>query len=466
MTVVYRGKWNLAAPTSSARSVAIVGGGASGVLMAAHLLRSGDAGLEVTIIEKRASLGRGLAYSTDLPEHVLNVRAANMSAFADDPDHFARWLKARNIPIDDPTTYFAPRQLYGEYLGELLTEPRQEGGPRLRVVDEECVEVLQRGGYLELRLSNGSSIVAQQCILATGHDRTANRGGSLLAPSNEQQAALPGPADRVLVLGTGLSMVDTCLSLLLRGHVGEIVAVSRRGLLPAVHKKTSPIVVQEADVPLERSLPEFVRWFRDLVRSTEARGGGWRDVVDGLRPHNQAIWRAWPAASRRQFFRHLKAWWDIHRHRMAPEAGERLSKAIASGQLRVIAGRGLDVTPDDAGFAARLRRRNSQLVEEIRVAHVYECAGVIADPGKSTNPLIRSLLAAGVVRADPLRIGLDVAADGALISREGACNDRIYAVGPVTRGTFLEIEAVPDIRIQCQHLAGLLVKQPASMRRA
>ncbi len=466
MTVAYRGKWNLAAPTVPTRSIAIIGGGASGVLMAAHLLRSGNAGLEVTIVEKRASLGRGLAYSTDLPEHVLNVRAANMSAFADDPDHFARWLKARSIPIDDPTTYFAPRQLYGEYLGELLTEPRQEGGPRLRVVDEECVEVLQRGGYLELRLSNGSSIVAQQCILATGHDRTANRGGSLLAPSKEQQAALPGPADRVLILGTGLSMVDTCLSLLLRGHIGEIVAISRRGLLPAVHKKTSPIVVHGADIPLNQGLPEFVRWFRDLVRSTEARGGGWRDVVDGLRPHNQAIWRAWPDASRRQFFRHLKAWWDIHRHRMAPEAGERLSKAIASGQLRVIAGRVLDVTRDDAGFAARIRSRNSQLVEEIRVAHVYECAGVIADPGKSANPLIRSLLAAGVARADPLQIGLDVAADGALISRDGACNDRIYAVGPLTRGTFLEIEAVPDIRIQCQHLAGLVVKQPASMRRA
>ncbi|RWQ16126.1 FAD/NAD(P)-binding protein, partial [Mesorhizobium sp.] len=283
MTVAYRGKWNLAAPTVPTRSIAIIGGGASGVLMAAHLLRSGNAGLEVTIVEKRASLGRGLAYSTDLPEHVLNVRAANMSAFADDPDHFARWLKARSIPIDDPTTYFAPRQLYGEYLGELLTEPRQKGGPRLRIVDEECVEVLQRGGYLDLRLSNASSIVAQQCILATGHDRTANRGGSLLAPSKEQQAALPGPADRVLILGTGLSMVDTCLSLLLRGHVGEIVAVSRRGLLPAVHKKTSPIVVQEDDIPLNQSLPEFVRWFRDLVRSTEARGGGWRDVVDGLR---------------------------------------------------------------------------------------------------------------------------------------------------------------------------------------
>lgn len=147
---------------------------------------------------------------------------------------------------------------------------------------------------------------------------------------------MPGPADRVLILGTGLSMVDTCLSLLLRGHIGEIVAVSRRGLLPAVHKKTSPIVVQ--DIPLNQSLPEFVRWFRDLVRSTVARGGGWRDVVDGLRPHNQAIWRAWPDASRRQFFRHLKAWRDIHRHRMAPEVSGRLSKATANGQSSTIFG--------------------------------------------------------------------------------------------------------------------------------
>ncbi|CAH2400749.1 hypothetical protein MES5069_270026 [Mesorhizobium escarrei] len=159
--------------------------------MAAHLLRSGNAGLEITIIEKRASLGRGLAYSTDLPEHVLNVRAANMSAFADDPDHFARWLKARNIPIDDPTTYFAPRRLYGEHLGELLTEPRQKGGPRLRIVDEECVELFQRNGYLELRLANGSSIVAQQCILATGHDVQRTAAGRCLHPRKSSNPPCP-----------------------------------------------------------------------------------------------------------------------------------------------------------------------------------------------------------------------------------------------------------------------------------
>ena len=462
MTVAYRGKWN-SDPPGSARSIAIIGGGASGVLMAAHLLRSPDPDLDIVIIEKRTSLGRGLAYSTDLSDHILNVRASNMSAFADDPNHFVRWLRARNIPIDDPMTYFAPRRVYGEYLGEVLNNAQKENNPsgRLRVVDEQCVGVVQHGEYLEVRLANGSSVATQQCVLATGHDCFTGLSHSLLVPSKANRAPLPKPTDRVLIVGTGLSMVDTCLSLLFNGHKGQIVAVSRRGLLPAVHSKTSPVVLQQADVPLGSGVPEFVRWFRDLVRSTERRGGGWRDVVDGLRPHNQSIWQSWSDVSKRQFLRHLKAWWDIHRHRMAPQVSERLSEAIADGRLRVIAGRVLDVRAERKGSAAGLQRRNSQIVEEIRVAQIYDCAGVIGNPEKSSNPLIRSLLAAGTARADRLHIGLDVSSEGALISQQGIRNDRIFAVGPLTRAAFLEIEAIPDIRVQCQRLATALLSQPS-----
>ncbi|GLS28336.1 Uncharacterized NAD(P)/FAD-binding protein YdhS [Mesorhizobium albiziae] len=431
--------------------------------MAAHLLRSYDPDLQIVIVEKRTSLGRGLAYSTDLEDHVLNVRASNMSAFADEPDHFVHWLRARNIQIDDPTTYFAPRHLYGEYLGQLLHETSNQYGSnaRLRIIDEECVAILERDEHLELQLADGTRVVTQRCVLATGHDQKVNRGLSL-APPSEADGALPDPTDQVLIIGSGLSMVDTCLSLMLAGHQGQIVAVSRRGLLPAVHSKTSSIVLQQADVPLGGGPLEFAGWFRDLVRETEARGGNWRDVVDGLRPHNQLIWQSWSDASKRQFFRHLKAWWDIHRHRMAPQVGEQLSEAVANGQLHVIAGRILDVKSIGKGFEAVLQRRNSQAVEEIRVARIYDCAGVIADPGKSSNPLMRSLLATGIARADRLRIGLDVSPDGALISQQGR-NARLYAVGPLTRGTFLEIEAIPDIRVQCQHLASALLRQPSSM---
>nr|WP_281060100.1 FAD/NAD(P)-binding protein [Mesorhizobium sp. M1E.F.Ca.ET.041.01.1.1] len=376
--------------------------------------------------------------------------------------HFVQWLETRSIPVDDPATYFAARRLYGEYLEHLLKEPREDSGSRLHVIDEECVELVQHDGYVELRLANGSSIVAERCVLATGHDRSAGRGQSLLAQVDAGRTALPERTDRVLVIGTSLSMVDTCLSLLLRGPAGEIVAVSRRGLLPAVHRKNQPIVLQRSEVPLGCGPAHFVTWFRQLVRAAEARGGDWRDVVDGLRPHNQSIWQSWSITQRRRFFRHLKAWWDIHRHRMAPQVSERLSEAIGRGQLRVIAGRVRDVTPVEGGFSVRLHCRDGQRTEEIRAGQIYDCAGLVADPDKSTNPLIRSLLAGGMARADALRIGLAVATDGALINRNGRRNDLLYAVGPLTRGTFLEIEAIPDIRVQCQRLAGALLARQAS----
>jgi uncharacterized NAD(P)/FAD-binding protein YdhS len=78
------------------RHAIIIGGGASGVLLACQLLRLGNSGFRVTLIERRPEIGRGLAYHTGNPDHLLNVRAANMSALPEDPDHFWRWLSAHD----------------------------------------------------------------------------------------------------------------------------------------------------------------------------------------------------------------------------------------------------------------------------------------------------------------------------------------------------------------------------------
>ena len=196
-----------------------------------------------------------------------------MSAFADDPDHFVRWLQARNIPIDDPTTYFAPRRLYGEYLGQLLNDAPKENSSsgRLRVVDEECVGVSQRDEYLEATAGERLKRRSAAMRSGDGHDCSeAGRGQSLLAPSKADEAASARSGrsrpDRRHRSQHGRYMP---VAVACTGIQGQIVAVSRRGLLPAVHSKTSPIVLQQADVPLGSGLPEFVRWFRDLVRSTE-----------------------------------------------------------------------------------------------------------------------------------------------------------------------------------------------------
>lgn len=440
-------------------TIAIVGGGASGVIMAAHLLRDPAQNVDVTIIEKRRDLGRGLAYSTTVGAHVLNVRASNMSAFADLPGDFRRWLETRGIYLDDFETFFAPRSLYGEYLEQLVTCHLDSG--RLRIIEEECVDVVSRDSAVELRLVSGASEICDFCVLATGHGADGRGGGSLLCSSADPNAYPQDPNQPVMILGTGLSMVDSCLALVLKGHTGPIVAVSRRGLLPTTHRKTVPVVLAASEIPFGRPLLVLLRWFRSLVRLQLARGGDWRDVVDGLRPHTQAIWRHLPHESRRQFFRHLKPWWDVHRHRMAPQSHQALSGAMESRQLQIIAGRVESTEVDASGVVVRIKRRQGGHVETMRVSRLYDCRGVIADPEQHSSRLLQSLFTSGMARSDALRIGLDVAEDGALINRNGVSSARLYALGPLTRGAFLEIEAVPDIRIQCQHLAQRLLADAA-----
>ncbi len=461
MTIAYSRNWNAARPelTVRSRSIVIIGGGASGVLMAAHLLRSSGSDLDVTIVEKRPSLGRGLAYSTSFPDHLLNVRASNMSAFADDPDHFVRWIKARGVEAEDASTHFAPRRLYGEYLEQLLLEADRDLNarpPRVKVVSGSCIGIDRVGDQTLVQMADGQTIAAEHCILATGHDEKPCHDIGDEGQGEDSRA----PA---LILGTGLSMVDTCVALLLEGYTGPIIALSRRGLLPAVHARTVPVKFTKADIPLGSHPWVFVRWLRSVVDETEARGGGWRDVVDGLRPFNQEIWRNWTNEHRRAFFRHLKAWWDIHRHRMAPQIHELLARAIADGQIQVIAGRLLGTEKTTEGCIASIQHRASKQIEQIGVSRVYDCAGVIADPARSSNPLIRSLLSSGMARCDHMRIGLDVSPDGELLKRDGSLSYGLYAVGPLTRGTFLEIEAIPDIRVQCQNLANALLRRMAQV---
>lgn len=245
------------------------------------------------MVEKRAAFGPGIAYSTLLPDHLLNVSAMGMSALADDPEHFWRWLQDKGLAKEEDPPIYAPRSVYGLYLQELLVEIAERERTRLRLVQEEGVLISPTPAGVELRLANGTSIVGHVAVLAAGHDEE---------PASEQDFAVRmgsakdtpiDPDSRVLIVGTGLSMVDAWLTLEHRGHRGEITAVSRRGLLPSPHKKGTPIRLDSADILLGTELSYFVGWFRDLVRATEKAGGNWRDVVDGLRPYNQRIWQNW-----------------------------------------------------------------------------------------------------------------------------------------------------------------------------
>jgi len=425
--------------------------------MAAHLLRSGPPNLAVTIVETRAELGRGLAYATGNPSHLLNVRAANMSAFADDPDHFARWLSTQaDAPAanEDPEFRFVSRGLYGRYLESLVLAHLGPGnGHALTCVRDQARDLTVTADGVDVLLASGPPIHADMAILACGHESFAGDHPLYVSPWLEPVGGGAASDAALLILGTGLTMVDTALALEEQGHRGRIVALSRRGLLPHTHRRVDAPCIDAEFVPLDQDLPTMIACLRRLVRERQAQGGDWRSVVDGLRPHTQSIWRLMTPRRRERFLEHARPWWDIHRHRMAPEVATRIARMIDDGRLEIVAGKVLDVFPEGDDARVELRRRGSQNVESLRVARIISCKGVRTDPERSSNPLVASLFARGLAHADSLRIGIEVDAQCAILDHGGQPSQRLFAIGPMSQAAFWEIVAVPDIRLQTAALS-------------
>ena len=441
----------------ASRHAIIIGGGASGVLLAYQLLQRSTPDFRITLIEKRPEVGRGLAYHTGNPEHVLNVRVANMSALPDEPDHFWRWLTSRDgVPPPCPDPFcFVPRGIYGDYIADLLMTSKGRSTHRLSIVQGTCVDVSEEPGEVTVRLDDGRFYVGDIAVLATGHDvRSCSPGYA--DPWVLPSSAGIDPDATILILGTGLTMVDYVQSVVQDGHRGPIVAMSRRGLLTKPHRRVDPIRIDEADVPFGAGISHLLRWFRSRVGAHVAQGGDWRSVIDGLRPYTQRLWRELPPASKRRFLEHARAWWDVHRHRTAPEVEARITDALCAGRLNVVAAKVAGIEPNEAGARIRYRRRGQSEVLSMQVGAIVDCTGIVKDPLASANPAVRSLFERGLARVDPLHIGIETAADGAIVNQDGAPSRRLFAVGPLTRAAFWEIIAIPDIRNQCAELAAKL----------
>lgn len=430
--------------------VAIIGAGFSGTLQAINLLRHD--GPRATLIERAPVAGTGLAYGAAHPSHVLNVRAANMSAFPDDPGHFVRWLEARGVA--DAAAAFIPRVTYGEYLRELLESALRNSAGRLRLLRGEVTD-LEPGATLRITMADGS-IEADAAVLAVGnlppHDPPGLDAALLASPrycGDPWDARVPeglADDDTVLVIGTGLTMVDVALLLDARGFRGRIVALSRRGLLPRPHAPMGDW--QRID---ER--PDTIA--TALLRRVRARGEaiGWRSAVDELRPFTQGMWANASEAERARFLRHLRPWWDVHRHRLAPQVHARLTAMIERGQLHVVAAKTLGFAEEPGAIAVTLRRRGSDAAETLRVQRIVNCTGPLGDLARTTEPLLQRLAARGLIRADAAHLGIDVDNQGQTIAASGLPNPNLYALGPMTRGAFWEIVAVPDIRTQTWSVA-------------
>lgn len=431
--------------------VAIVGGGFSGTLLAVNLVR--HEGPRATLFERASRPGTGLAYSTASQAHLLNVRAANMSALPDDPGHFARWAEADSGMA---RAGFVPRAAYGRYLNGMLADARAAAPDRLAFASDEVVGLARDGEGFRLALADGGEVRAARVVLATGNLPAAappgvgaERLGAAYVNDPWTPELLDGAAGAqpVLLIGSGLTAVDVALLLREGGHSGPIMALSRRGQLPRAHDDApAPAPLGEAPEPRARAILRHLR-----RQSAEI---GWRGAIDQLRPMTQDLWRRMPMAERRRFLRHGRTWWDVHRHRMAPGVAARLQGMIDDGGFSVLAGRIVATRAVGDGVEVVVRRRSGEEAR-LMVGRIVNCTG----PGPlsgSAHPLIRSLLTAGLGHADPLGMGLETDHLCRVMDARRAPVPGLYAVGPLTRGSFWEITAVPDIRRQVWSLARML----------
>jgi uncharacterized NAD(P)/FAD-binding protein YdhS len=445
------------------KRITIIGGGASGTLLALNLLKyKGDSRLEVNLVEKRPQIGRGVAFSTEQDVHLLNVPAGKMGAWADDVEHFHRWLGENSL--DYSSTSFVPRRIFGEYLRGILEKANESKNPNvsLNIFDDEAVNIHIDEQKVEVHLASGDILYSEKVALAFGnflppHPSVADQA-FVSSPKYFQDPWSPevfmgiGKDDAVLIVGTGLSMVDVTMQLYRCGHRGLINAISTRGLLPAVHKLgfTYPSFYDE--IKDKKRVTDVLKSVRAHVKLADGDGSDWRAVINSLRPVTQELWLGLPLPEKKYFMQHLSRYWNVARHRMPPEAAQVIDELRGTGQLQILKGRLQNITWEESiGFDVRYSTLG--LEQYVHADLVVNCIGSESRFDELDAPLVKNLLAGRLIKSDDLRFGLDATRDGQLKSANGEPSDLLYTLGTALKGVLWESTAIPEIRMQARDLA-------------
>jgi uncharacterized NAD(P)/FAD-binding protein YdhS len=387
-----------------------------------------------------------------------------MSALEDDPGHFVKWARANCGPAVHAGS-FVSRFSYGRYIGSLL-ESAAKGGNSIEWIQAEAVTCTRNEGVSIVQLKDGREFSARTVVLAIGN----------FPPGNPKVSGLSGPMKRyfpfawspaalenldlngsVLLIGSGLTGVDLAIALQAKRFRGKVHIVSRHGLVPQRHEATEPWPqFWHPDSP--RSIRGLMSLVRDQVRAASAVGVNWRGVINSLRPVTQEVWRSLPLEERKRFLRHVRPYWEVHRHRVAPEVHNIISRLIAEGKLSIHAGRITEYAEDADGADVVFRDRKNGSLQRLRVDRVINCTGSETDCRRVEHALLGSLFLKGEVRPDPLFLGLDVDTKGSVFNFKGVPSGYLFAIGPVKKGGLWETTAVPEIRKQAAELADYLVQ--------
>jgi uncharacterized NAD(P)/FAD-binding protein YdhS len=457
--------------------IGIIGGGLSGTLVALKILQH-FSNVEVTLFEKvPAQVCRGIAYSSSVGFQPLNVRAYQMNLWANKPGDFYKWIQNssdryfKDIPAADE---FIKREIFGDYLEETFKKITAGLKPTqsLKIITEEVCRIENESHGLKL-FTTESQVKVDYAVLALGNFLPGDipiknsdfYKSSLYQgnPWNRQWTKALKSSDDILFLGSGLTTIDQVINLVNDGHEGTIYIMSRRGFLPQPHRRYNAMEIPTLPVYLGITALEVFRLVRAQLKQFASEERDWRNVIDHIRTQVPQIWSYLPMEERKGFLRHIRPFWEIHRHRIPEVSHEIIQENIMSEKIKVLAGRLTDIIQEQNRAKVLLRVRGKQEEKILAVDKVVNCTGPQTDFRKIDQPLIQNLKEKGWLKTDELKLGLEVNAEGQLIGESGQVIQNIFAIGSLKKAVMWECTALREISLQADQLVRKLNSQFVSL---
>jgi uncharacterized NAD(P)/FAD-binding protein YdhS len=437
-------------------TLCVVGGGFTGAAAAIACLARLDQPFRLVVVEPSPSLGRGVAYGAHHPLHLLNVRTRDLSIRAGQPGDFLNWAFRQldqgenHAGLHDGLAHtFLPRQLFGEYVRQRFFEAVEaRADVELKLVNAVATSCSVEGGRYRVHFDRAEPVAADIVLLATAYGLQSPSGDGALAPFETLPRERLTNAKSMVLIGSGLTMVDVLLSARRDGFQGKVTVISRRGQLPRPHASKG-VVPQQIGLPRSKRVSVLTSAVAIACEAAEAYGTPWQAIMNGLRSSLQDIWQGLAVEEQARFLRHVRPFWDAHRHRLPIEVHGRLMSEFSEGRAVHLRGHVSESARDGDGFRLTLGRGAAR-AKEITADLAFDCTGFRPD---LTSPLIASLVRRGLARPDAHRLGLAVERNGQILGKAGAATRGLFALGPLCQGSLWEITAVPEIVSQCDAAA-------------
>jgi uncharacterized NAD(P)/FAD-binding protein YdhS len=454
------------------RKIGIIGGGFTGTMTAVQLVKKSTAPLEIILINEKGTLNRGIAYHPYSDKHLLNVPAGKMSAFPDESDHFLDWtMKQPEFTEKDKTLIansFLPRKWYGDYLCEIWKEYQEIAKQKnitLTVVEQTVSQLDVNQSSISITLESGEKITVDACVIASGNHLPGNPGiknTSFFKSANYFQN--PWKIDSVknidsdlpvLIIGNGLTMVDTVLGLIEHGFKGEIYSISPNGfnILPHRHNGLKYTKLAE-ELNDNLSLLELVKLVNKHIKTVREYGVSAEPVIDSLRPFTQKIWQRLSLNERKLFMSRLRHLWGVARHRIPLHTHDKIQQLRILNRLHIHSGRIIDIEEYNSGIAVTYFDKNEQAQKEIQVSRVINCTGPLTNLTQLEHSFLKNSFEKGILTQDELKLGISTnTATFQVISKDGLPHNNLFTIGSSLKGELWESTAVNELRVQAEKLA-------------